>query len=308
VAIGDDDRGLYTFIDFGYLRPEWVIAENIDGVPSTDNAMNGVSLATDLDSLLTPRRSDGRVYRTTDPWEYDDAFITAIYTSSRTAPALGGWQWVDSLGTTRYLELDSAAIRRDNVSVASVASEAKRAEFAHSGVYCWLMIPDLGVYRSQDNGATWALWWNYGIGNELHQRFCGHLTQSGDTPTDLFISFDEGGVWQAVDAHTSAAGTGLAGSRPEGTAQVIGGSLPLGTESISAIQMDRFRGDLWACSYDPDGSAPPTLHVLYNDATVWVEWEDDEYPEACIIPQYINVYDGFAWISTASVGTLRLLA
>jgi hypothetical protein len=110
VAIADDDRGMYTFLQFGYLRPEWVIAENIDGIVSTANAMNTIRLATNGDPL-TSRDADGRPYRTTKAWNYNTAVTSAIYTSARTALDLRR-PWLDGTSTSRYIDVTRTAIYR----------------------------------------------------------------------------------------------------------------------------------------------------------------------------------------------------
>jgi hypothetical protein len=313
VAIADDDRGMYTFSQFGYLRPEWVIAENIDGVVSTANAMNSVRMAVDGTTLLSPRDADGRSYKTTNGWNYASAFITALYTSSRTAPAIYTDQWLDSTSTLRYIEVTQTAIYRDGTQVATITptSTATRAEFRHSGLVCWLHIPDLGVYRSVDNGVTWALWWTYAIADDQYAKFCGHMAQDPTDSNVLYFTFDQGGVWKVTAADTSTTGSGLAGSVPSGASKIVGGALPLGTEPISAVGMDPINGDLWATGYDPTGAATPKLYVLRRGSpTTWYQDPDPngEYAEACIIPQFINVVDGYAWIATASNCTLRRMS
>jgi hypothetical protein len=310
VAIADDDRGMYTFTQFGYLKPEWVIAENIDGVVSTANAMNSVRLGTDGTTLLTARDADGRSYKTTNGWSYSSAFITALYTSSRTAPAIYADQWVDGTSTTRYIEVTQTAIYRDGTSVATITptSTSARAEFRYAGNTCWLHLPDQGIYRSTNNGVTWVLWWTYAIADDKYAKFCGHMTQDPSDPNLLFFAFDAGGVWRVPGADSASTGSGLGGSVPSGAAKILGGVLPLGTEPISAICMDPVRGDLWACGFSPTGAATPKLYVARaGEPNTWLQAPDPsgEYAEACIIPQFINVYDGMCWIATASNCTLR---
>jgi hypothetical protein len=309
VAIADDDRGMYTFKQFGYLRPEWVIAENIDGIISTANAMNTIRLATNGDPL-TSRDADGRPYRTTNAWDYNTAVTSAIYTSARTAPSIYVDQWIDGTATSRYIDVTRTAIYRDGTSVATITptSAATRAEFRYSGNTCWLHIPDQGVYRSTNNGVTWALWWTYAIADDKYQKFCGHMAQDPFDGTTLYFAFDAGGVWKVPGADTASTGSGLGGSVPSGASQIIGGALPVGTEPISAIGTDPIWGDLWACGFSPTGAATPKLYVLRRQSpTTWFQVDDptSEYAESAIIPQFINVYDGMAWIATASNCTLR---
>jgi hypothetical protein len=98
---------------------------------------------------------------------------------------------------------------------------------------------------------------------------------------------------------------------PSGAQQIIGGALPLGTEHISAVGMDPINGDLWATGYDPTGLATPKLYVLRRSSpTTWFQVADPngEYGEAAIIPQFINVVDGYCWIATASNCTLRRMS
>jgi len=304
-AIGDDDRGMYTFTTFGYLRPEWVIAENIDGVVSTANAMNTVSLAVDGESLLSSRDADGRGYRTTDPWVYEDAFITAMYTTTGPGKCIGAFEWVDSLSVTRNLVVTQSAIFRNGTSVATVASTATRTEFIYAGATCWLHYPDLGIYRSTDNGATWVLWWTYAISDSQTAKYSGHIAHFPGS-VDIYAAFDAGGVWRCTDADTSTPGTGLAGSRPTNTNLVMGGALPSGTESISAIGVDQWSGTVYACGYSKTGTGLARYYRLTRGTgSDWVQINDPEYPESCIIPQYIAAYGGWVWIATASNCTLR---
>ncbi|HVE28342.1 MAG TPA: hypothetical protein VNC22_23200 [Sporichthya sp.] len=305
-AIADDDRGMYTFTTFGYLRPEWVIAENIDGVVSTANAMNSVAVAADGVSLLSPRDADGRSYITTDPWTYEDAFITALYTSSRTAPAICTAQWVDATATTRTLEVTRTAIYRDGTQVATIASAAAtRAEFLYAGATCWLHVPDLGVYRSTNNGASWTLWWNYAVSDSQTAKYSGHIAHFPGSTT-LYAAFDAGGVWRCTDADVSDAGTGLSGSRPTSTNLITGGALPSGTEDISAIGVDQVSGTVYACGYSRTGAALGHLYRLTRGlGSNWVRIDDTEYSESCLVPQFLTAYGGWVWISTASNCTLR---
>lgn len=306
-AIADDDRGMYTFLRPGYIRPEWVIAENIDGVVSTANAMNSLSIAVNGSDLLSARDADGRAYRTTNPFDYDTAFITAMYTTTGPGKCIGVWEWVDSTSTTRNLIVTQTTIFRNGTSVATLTptSTATRAEFHHSGATCWLHIPDQGVYRSTDNAATWTLWWNYGISDSTTAKYSGHMAAFPQSTT-IFFAFDAGGVWRASDADISSTGSGLSGSRPSSTALIMGGALPSGTEDISAIGVDPSNGDLYACGYSKTGAAIGKYYRLTGgQGSNWVAFTDREYGESCIIPQYIHIRDGWAWIATASNCTLR---
>lgn len=308
-AISDDDRGMYTFKSsaLGYKGPEWVIAENIDGVISTDNDMNGVSLSVDQTKIYSARNGDGRAYITTDPFDFDLAFITA-YDTATTGACIGVFEWVDATATTRVLQVNHNGIYRDKTLRASITSTANRCDFAHYGATCWLIVPDLGIYRSTDNGATWVLWWNYSISNSTTARYSGHIALSLSTANQIYASFDAGGVWRCTDADTSAAGSGLAGSRPGSTSLITGGALPLGTEPISAIAVDQITGDLWACGLDPTGATTGKLYRKPPASDTWVQMQDAEYGESCIIPQTMTARDGSLWIGTASQCTVRRLA
>lgn len=305
-AIADDDRGMYTFDTFGYLRPEWVIAENIDGVVSTANAMNTVSLAVDGESLLSGRDADGRGYRTTDPWDYSSAFITAMYTTTGPGKCIGAWEWIDSLGNTRNLVVTQTTVFRNGTSVlAGLGSTATRSEFLYAGATCWLHVPDKGIYRSTDNAASWSLWWTYGISDSQTAKYSGHIAHFPGS-VDIYAAFDAGGVWRCTDADTSTAGTGLSGSRPANTSLVMGGDLPSGTEDISAIGVDQLTGTVYACGYSKTGTALARYYRLARGVgSDWKRIDDAEYPESCIIPQYISAYGGWVWIATASNCTLR---
>lgn len=308
-AISDDDRGLYTFrnLDQRVRGPEWVIAENIDGATTTDNAMFGVSVdvGTPL-TLLVPRRLNGRAYRITDPFEYDDAVIAAMAPdSSADPPAIAAFAWVDSLGNDRRFIANAERAWRDTTEVlSSFSADVKRTEFQVAGIYCWWLVPDTGIYRSQDNGATWTLWWNYGIANDTTNRYAGHMVLDG--PTTLLVTWDTAGIWECSNAHVSAAGTGLAGSRPGETVLLDSGDLDT-TDFVSAIDWDPVRDEIWGCGYDPTGATPNVLWHRRSGGT-WVEIADEAYAESAIIPQALTVYDGMMLIGTASNGTLRRMA
>jgi len=315
-AVADDDRGLYTFRNdaCGYDGPAWVIAENIDGVIGTNNSMNGVSLdPTDAtgNTLLCSRDLDGKGYNGTNMFDFATAAITAILSAGGTGKCIGAYRWVDSGSVTRTLVVTSTGFWRDTTQVSSVTSAATRSEFISSGAVCWLYLPDLGIYRSTNDGATWVLWWDLPIGVTQTAKYSGHMAQDRDVATTLWITYTDGGVWKAISANSTAVGSGVAGSRPANTTKVTGGALPLGTEATSALAVDATRGDVWVCGYSPTGATTPKLYRLpHEDQTAWQTVSDPggQYAESALIPQTMTVIDGLCRIGTASNGTLRRLA
>lgn len=315
-AVADDDRGLYTFRNdaCGYDGPAWVIAENIDGVIGSNNAMNGVSIdPTDTtgNTLLTPRDLDGKGYVGTNMFDLATAGITAILSAGGTGKAIGAYRWVDSGSVTRTLVVTSTGFWRDTTQVSSVTSAATRSEFISSGAICWLYLPDLGIYRSTNDGVTWVLWWDLPIGVTQTAKYSGHMAQDRDVATTLWVTYTDGGVWKATSANSTAVGSGVAGSRPANTTKVTGGALPLGTEATSALAVDATRGDVWVCGYSPTGATTPKLYRLpHEDQTAWQTVSDPggQYAESALIPQTMTVIDGLCRIGTASNGTLRRLA
>jgi hypothetical protein len=86
----------------------------------------------------------------------------------------------------------------------------------------------------------------------------------------------------------------------------MGGALPSGSEDISAICVDQYSGSVYACGYSKTGTALARFYRLPNGSgSIWQQLDDEEYPESCIIPQYISAYNGWLWIATASNCTLR---
>lgn len=305
-AIADDDRGLYTFrnLNLSAKGPEWVVAENIDGAITTDNAMNGVSVDVGTPiTLLLPRRLNGRAYRVEDPFDYDNAQITAMAPdTSADTPAIGAFAWIDSTTTDRRVIVTSGKIWRDLATVVSgLSSNSKRTEFVSQGAFAWLLIPDKGIYRTADNGATWTLWWNHGIASTTTNRYAGHMTLL--PPDTLLVTWDTAGIWECTDADVSAVGSGIAGSRP-GSTNLLTSGLMSPTEFVSALDYDAQRGDVWACGYDPTGSSSNILWVRRASSGAWVAIFDTEYAESAIIPQALTAHDGRLIIGTASNGSL----
>jgi hypothetical protein len=276
--------------------------------------MNGVSYdPTDLtgNRLLMPRDLDGKGYVGTNMFDFATASITAILSAGGTGKAIGAYRWVDGGAVTRTLVVTSTGIWRDTTQVASITSAATRTEFISSGAVCWLYVPDLGIYRSTDNAATWVLWWDLPIGVTQTAKYSGHMGLDRDVSTTLWITYTDGGVWKATAANATAVGSGVAGSRPANTTKVTGGAMPLGTEPTSALAVDPWRGDVWVCGYSPTGAATPKLFRLpREDQTAWQQMSDTsgQYAEGCLIPQTMSVIDGRCRIGTASNGTLRRLS
>lgn len=310
MAHSDIDRGMFTYNSnaLGYKGPEWCIAEEIDGIVTTANEMNQVSLAVNQTDIYSARVTGARAYITTHPWEFLTAHTTAIAPdTSAGTEAIGCWQWVDGLGVTRILIVTQTAIWRGTTNVKTIATACSRCDFVYSGSNCWLHIADIGIYRSTDNGATWTLWWTYAISNGLLQRMCGHTVVSATNVNQLFVTFDGGGVWRCIDADVSAVGSGLAGSRPGGTSLVTGGALPLGTEPIAAIDVDPYTGWLWAAGYLPAGGALNHVYYRVPGVDIWYQLDDTEWAESGILPEHIRVLDGQIICGTA-FGTMRRIA
>lgn len=306
-AVTDDDRGAFTWASqaLGYDGPAWCASDDADGISGLDNACQGASVDYDDVSLLLARSGDGHAYRVTNPTNYNAA-SASVLTSATTGFCMGIYSW-KALSANRRIQVNHNAIWRGATQVATISSTANRcdAAFTPGGTTGWIHVPDVGIYRTTDEGATWQLWWTYAISNGTTNRFCGHVALSIITDALLYATFDAGGVWRCTDADISATGSGLSGSRPGGTSLIIGGDLPFGTEPISAIAVDQTTGELWACGYSNDGTAVPKLYVKPPGSDAWKAMVDSEYGESCTIPQSMTANDGRLLIGTASQGTLR---
>lgn len=306
-AVSDIDRSAFFWNSgaLGYNGPVWCLAENQDGIAGTVNEVNQVSLALDQ-SRVYAAYVGGRAYVVTNGWDYTlaHASLQAPDTSSGSPECIGVFQWSDSTATNRLLIVTTTGIWRDSTKVLTFASVVSRCDFVSTGNFCFLHVADLGIYRSTDDGATWVLWWDYGISNGLLQRMCGHTVLSTENDDQLFVSFDTGGVWRCSDAGNASTGSGLAGSRPSGTQLVVGGALPAGTEPIAAIAVDAQRDVLWAAGFLPGGGARNALYYKYAGDDTWYRLDDNEFAESGFLPEHMGAVGGQLIIGTA-ICTLR---
>lgn len=227
---------------------------------------------------------------------------------------VGFYDFLDAGATVRYLAVDEVAgiIRSaagggtPDAVVQALATSSTRTILQTNGAgVFWLMIPDLGIYRSTDYCATWTLWWTKAIGSQDY-RWSGHIARDFNDVNTLWVTFENGGVWKVPSAHTAAVGSGTAGSVPTGAAKVTGGSLPLGTERMGPICVDGADGTVWVIQHPGAVKTAARIHKLIRGTgSTWIEEVDSEIAEGAQLAQGISAYAGQILVMTNGQGTLR---
>jgi hypothetical protein len=200
---------------------------------------------------------------------------------------IGFYDLLDGASALRYLGvLIGAGIVRSaagggtpNTVVQSFTSVAERSILARDGggQYLWLCVPDKGIYRSTDYGATWSLWWNHAIGGDSNRWF-GFLAQDAHTADTLWATFDDGGVWRITGARTAASSAAK---------KVVGGDLT-GSEIMGLITIDPLFGTVTAFrAINGDGEQARVYRLANGTVTgggstytgIWIEEPDEEIAE-----------------------------
>ena len=230
---------------------------------------------------------------------------------------IGFFTFLDSGGQLRYLGVESG--RGINLSIAgggtsttgdttvqAFSSSSKRSIFlpGSAGVF-YLHVPDKGIYRSTNYCANWTLLWDKAI-TSPQDRWSGQMASNPANPNDLWITFDNGGVWKLPAAHTATPGSGTAGSVPTGAAKVTGGSLPAGTERCGTIAVDVSNGTVWVIQQPSAGASITKVHRLpRGTGTAWKQEADVEIAEGAHLAQGMDASFDQIVIATSGAGLLR---
>lgn len=246
-----------------------------------------------------------------------NAILEKDYTVSpgvASTDCIGFFDFFDGSANLRYLGVTKGAgiIRSaagggtPDVVELAVSSIADRTILLNNGSgTLWLCVPDTGIYRSTNYGDTWVLWWVKSIADPQH-RWSGHITQDGNSVNDIWVTFEDGGIWKVTNAHTAPNGAGTGGSVPTGAVKVAGGSLPAGTERIGPAWVDEADGTVWVIRHPSAAAMPAEVHFLpRGTGTTWKQEEDIEIAEGAQLAQGVTGYAGMVLVPTSGQGLLR---
>jgi hypothetical protein len=287
----DDDRGFYAFQDL-WRHPILATAIGSDdllGISISPNACASVEPSVVTPTTMLLGHATGVGFAASSEFTVPPTAITLAKDFSATSATncIGFYDLLDGASALRYLGvLIGAGIVRSaagggtpNTTVSAFTSVAERSILARSGggQYLWLCVPDKGIYRSTDYGATWSLWWNHAIAGE-GSRWFGFLAQDHFDPDALWVTFDDGGVWRITGARTAASSAAK---------KVVGGDLA-GTEIMGLVIVDQLWGTVTAFrAINGDGEQARVYRLANGTVSdagstytgIWIEDVDEEIAE-----------------------------